>query len=116
MDGVDVRILGTSVRRFIARLALLVAVLLMPFGMTPTVGQPTVSPGASMPHCPDPLSRDHRKSGIAECTMACSAALPAVGVAVEEPLAITPARPTIALATILRGILPDISTPPPKVS
>ena len=110
------RIFAAPMRRFTARLLLLVAVLLMPFGMTPAVAQPTASPGASMPHCPDQPSRDHDKSGIAECTMVCSAALPAVDVAVEEPLAITPARPTIALAAILRGILPDISTPPPKFS
>ena len=64
--------------QLVAKLLVLLAVLLMPLGMTSAAASASHHEMASMPmgHCPIRDSRD-LKSG-AECTMVCAAALPAL--------------------------------------
>jgi hypothetical protein len=102
--------------RKVLKLLALLAVLLMPFGMAPVIAAPTQGNGTAMPmqDCPQPVSDHHSKGTFAECTMACSAALPAVELVREAmPLpASLPIGPTVAQA--LHGLHPDTATPPPK--
>jgi hypothetical protein len=104
-------------RMIVARLLLVVAMLLMPLGMTPATGadvhRPHAMAGMPMGHC-DRDSPKHAAKGFAECTMACSAALPAMDFAPEAPPMIVcgPVRP--GAAAILHGLHPDAATPPPK--
>jgi hypothetical protein len=107
-----------TLQRLIARLVLLVAVLLMPFGMSAAPTAPHVMPSATTPmrHCPDEPSSHRGKAGIAECTMICSSALPADDHSLGEGLMLTSAPPAPALAQTLHGILLETSTPPPKRS
>lgn len=105
--------------RLIAKLLVLAAVLLMPLGMAAAPAAAAHhKASASMPmrHCPDQSPSHGSKSGFAECTMACSAALPAVDLQNEEHLLIvcTPTMP--AAAEILHGLHPETATPPPKRS
>jgi hypothetical protein len=106
------------VTRQISKLLLLIAVLLMPFGMATAPAAAAENHGTSMPmqHCPEPGSKQSGKSMVAECTMACAAALPAMDHAAAEAPRILclPAQP--AVAQRLNGLHPDIATPPPKAS
>jgi hypothetical protein len=98
----------------IIRLVLLLSVLLMPLGMTPAAASPSHRALAGMPmgHCPEQKSRHDR--GIAECTMACAAALPVMAAGADELLA-APSVPVVAaIAQRLHGLHPDTATPPPK--
>ena len=109
----------SRVRMLIARLLLLVTVLAMPFGMTPAAATPgTHQPMANMPmgHCDRPVSGRDKKSGIAECTMACSAALPAVSAPRSEPPMIVCMPVLPAAASSLNGLHPETATPPPRKS
>jgi hypothetical protein len=106
-------------RQAFGTLMLLLAVLLMPFGMSPAVAAGSHhadSAAMAMGHCPDRQQHGDMKGGIAECTMACAAALPAGNPAQAGPLTIVcePAAP--ARAERLPGIHPDTATPPPKHS
>jgi hypothetical protein len=104
--------------RLVLRLFVLVAVLLMPFGMAGASATVAHHATTSMPmsHCPEPTPTQDRKGGFAECTMACATALPAVDSRAGEPMRIvcTPVRP--AAAERLNGLHPDTATPPPKPS
>lgn len=105
--------------RLIANLLLLVAVLLMPFGMgTATAAGAHHADAAAMAtgHCPDQQRNNDHKGGISECTMACAAALPAASLSRAGPLTIVcePAAP--ARAERLPGIHPETATPPPRHS
>lgn len=103
----------------LTRLALLIAVLLMPFGMTPSAAQPnghSAMGSMAIGHCDDRAPNQHMKGGIVECTMACSAALPATeNTRDEPPLSVSsPARPLAA--TVLHGLHPETATPPPRIA
>jgi hypothetical protein len=102
----------------IARLILLIAVLLMPLGMTPAPAAAHNQAMAGMPmgHCDDGATKHPMKGGIAECTMACAAALPPADTPSDDvvPIACMPVRP--AAAQVLHGLHPDTATPPPKDS
>ena len=116
LDDMDVR---GYYRPMLARLVLLIAVLLMPLGMTPaaaTAHEHVAMASMPMGHCDDKAPSRHMKGGIADCAMACSAALPAAEVARDElPLpACSPARPVAAHA--LHGLHPETATPPPKLA
>ena len=106
-------------RAVIARVLLLAAVLLMPFGMSGASAGAHREHAAEMPmsHCPDQEPRKHALAGgIAQCTMVCSAALPAVHVGIAESpvLLCTPAKP--AITQRLHGLEPETVTPPPRHS
>jgi hypothetical protein len=98
---------------------LLLAVLLMPLGMAPAAASAPDHPimaNMSMGHCPDQNSHHDAKGTIAECTMACASALPAVDRAASGPLLIV-CEPVIPVGTQrLHGLHPETATPPPKRS
>jgi hypothetical protein len=102
--------------RLMAKLLVLVAVLLLPFGMHPGAAMHHDMASMPMGHCPDQGSHHETKGGIAECTMACAGALPAADIAAHRPLLIVcePIQP--AVAHRLSGRHPDTATPPPKRS
>ena len=105
--------------RLIAKLMVLIAVLLMPLGMSAAPAAAAhrgMSASVPMKHCPDQSPSHDSKSGFVECTMACSAALPAAELPQERRVltASIPREP--AAAHFLHGIHPDIATPPPKAS
>ena len=109
------------VRQMIVRLMTLLAVLLLPLGMQPAAAAAAAPVGdhhMAMPaqHCPKQAPNRDKKAGFAECTMACSAALPAA----EQPAGHAPilvcAPSAAAAARILSGLHPDTVTPPPKRS
>jgi hypothetical protein len=119
VDDLDVRDYAVPVRTILAKLLLLVAVLLMPLGMNPAAAETGGREAmAAMPmgHCDRQAPRHERTHGFAECTMACSAALPAVDAAQDEPPPIVclPAQP--ATAHVLDGLHAETATPPPKQS
>ena len=106
-----------GVERF-SKLLLLIAMVLVPFGMSPVAAASHHAPGAGMPmqHCPEQGSKHESKSGFAECTMACSAALPAADVRADgSPLVVIASIVPRALHA-LHGLHPDTATPPPKAS
>lgn len=102
----------------IGKLLVLIAVLLMPLGMQPAAAAASHrhAQAGSMPmrHCPEQAPRDHSRGGFAECTMACSAALPAVDLAPEERPVVAAAPSESAALPILHGLHPDTATPPPR--
>jgi hypothetical protein len=106
------------VQSALVRLVTLIAVFLMPLSMTaaPAVAHEPSMMGMAMGHCDEGTAKHQPKGGLGECTMACSAALPAV----EEPRDEQPSFPPIpfqpALAQVLHGLHPDTATPPPKRS
>ena len=107
------------VRNLLASLLIALAVLLMPLGMNPAAASgPVDHASTSMPmgHCDGDAPKQHGAKGISECTMACSAALPASAAPADAPPLIVcmPAEP--AAAEILHGLQPDPATPPPKRS
>jgi len=104
--------------RLIAKLLVLLAVLLMPLGMSATPAAAHQSSSASMPmnHCPEPAPSHHSKAGFVECTMACSAALPAVDIPQEQHALVANLPVERAAAQMLQGLHPDTATPPPKAS
>ena len=101
----------------LSRLIALLCVLLMPLGMQPAAAMP-VQHHAAMPmrHCPEQRPNHHSKGDFAECTMACSAALPASDLSRSEPCSIAGAQTEPALAQALRGLHPETATPPPRRS
>jgi hypothetical protein len=106
------------VRAAIIKFVLLLGVLMMPFGMAPVNAGTAHQAMAGMPagHCPEQSSGHERKAGIAECTMACAAALPAAVASADDPPVMVTC-PCLALPSeSLHGLHPDTATPPPKVS
>ena len=96
----------------------LLAMLLMPLGMPSAAAASSEHHSASMPmqHCPEQGTRHDSKAASAECTMACSAALPAIAVAMNEPPSIDRAPDHAAIAQVFHGLHPETATPPPKAS
>jgi hypothetical protein len=97
------------------KLLTLITVLMMPFAMGAAPAAAAQHHGAPMPmqHCPDQGNK-HDKGVFAECTMACSAALPAAELA-RDQVALTSCEPVPAtVQPVLLGFHPDTATPPPK--
>jgi hypothetical protein len=69
-----------------------------------------------MQHCPEEGSKHHSKGAFAECTMACSSALPAVDCIQEQRMPYASLSVTAAPAHELRGLHPETATPPPKIA
>jgi hypothetical protein len=103
-------------RHLAAKLLVLFAVLLMPLGMAPVQASAEhgTAAAASMRHCPEQGSKHGTSGAFAECTMACSAALPAQDRVQPEPAAFPQSRIAPATVVILDGLDTDIATPPPK--
>ena len=108
------------VRRMIAallRLLTLIALALMPLGMTgaPAVAQPMPMSHhmASNGHCDEQNSPDEAPASKMDCTAMCTA-LPATDAPAPAP-GLKPVPPrSIALMASFAGIEPEIATPPPK--
>src|SRR3954452_7701443 len=103
--------------RLIGNLLVLLAVLLMPLGMTAPAAAAEHHGSTAMPmqHCPD-QSPKQSKAGSIECTMACAAALLPANFGPHEPIAIVCAPDQPAIAQRLHGLHPETATPPPKRS
>jgi hypothetical protein len=107
--------------RIAAKLLILLALLAMPLGMaSASAGEQAHHQPAnheSMGHCADkePAKAD-LEPGIAACTMACAAALPAAGpfAAVRPALAAAP-LPALPMKALV-GVLLEIATPPPRAA
>jgi hypothetical protein len=98
---------------------LLMALMLMPLGMVPapaSTPQQGAIAGMPMGHCPNPGPNHAAKGGLAECTMACAAALPAADGRDGGPLLIVCEPMMPGAAHQLRGLHPETATPPPKRS
>lgn len=98
------------------KLLTLIAVLLMPFGMTaaPAAHAHQQSAPMAVGHCPDQMPDRHSAAGLHDCAMACSSALPAADTRQDDSIPITPV-PTVAyLVHQLHGLHPETATPPPK--
>ena len=102
----------------LARLLLLVAVLLMPFGMAPASASTSDHVTMRMPagHCPDQDSDGALKAGIAACTMACAGALPASDAFAAQSIRVRREIAAAVPVTPLFGLHPETATPPPKHS
>jgi len=108
----------TRMRSLALRLLAMLAVMLMPFGMTAapaaTVHHPEMATAMPMEHCPEPAPRTHSTAGFAHCAMACAAALPAVGTADAPARLLLRSSLPKAAAKMLSGIELEIATPPPR--
>lgn len=105
--------------RLLSRLILLLAVVLMPFGMAPALASPShhmMTVGMPMEHCPDQGSKHDQERGMTECMMGCAAALPASAARVEDRLPVTVAHIPPAPSHRLSDLHPDPATPPPKLA
>jgi hypothetical protein len=104
------------VRRLIDFMTLL-AVLLMPLGMTAApaaaMHHHEMSMQMQMQHCPE-QGKPAGKAAFIECTMACSAALPATDLRQGEPLLIICSPVEAQAVRQLHGLHPETATPPPK--
>ena len=100
------------------KLLVLIAVLLLPLGMAPATAAVARHTSATMPmgHCPGEAPKHDMKVGIAECTMACSAALAASHLGAQQPVLIACAPTEAVLVRMLHGLHPETATPPPKRS
>jgi hypothetical protein len=70
----------------------------------------------SMQHCPEQAPAHGGKAGFVECTMACSAALPAADLPQHNRRIVLCAPVAGPVARNLIGIDPETATPPPKAS
>ncbi len=112
-------LIGRGVVRLIGKLLAILAVLIMPLGMQSAAAATHHDMSAAtmpMEHCPEQAPRQDSKGGFVECTMACSAALPAADLSPMKPMpvAYSPIEP--AATQMLLGLHPDTATPPPKYS
>jgi hypothetical protein len=102
------------------QLLALIALMIMPLGMATApaaaVHHEAMSAAIPMGHCPDQDSSRHSTGALADCTMACAAALPATDLAALDSHPIVKFAPQPALIAALSGIELEIATPPPRPS
>jgi hypothetical protein len=101
------------------RLLLLVAVALMPFGMAAAPAasvQHQQMAGAATQHCAEKESNGGTTQVLADCTMACAAALPAADLPPPDGPAASRMRGQPTFIPTLSGIELEIATPPPRAS
>lgn len=103
--------------RLLTRLMLLIAVMLMPLGMTPVGassphGEPTAA--TVMNHCVGHGSGRAAKDSNGECAMACAAALPAADNVYSDAPPFVEQSVNLAAVERLVGLEPETVTPPPK--
>lgn len=110
----------------LTRLILALAVMVMPFGMGQAAAAPVtgmaghsmtaIMAGSGLNHCPG-HSSSSAKGLAGDCTMACSAALPAAPLASHGPpvpFAASHGLPSISAR--LHGLVLEIATPPPRIA
>lgn len=106
--------------RRLAQMLVLLSVLLMPLAMSATraatPGHADAHGAMAMGHCPDEGLSPDLSSGIAACSMACAAALPAF-VAAVGGLMLPGASPRgLDEIRALPGLNPESPDPPPRFS
>ncbi len=118
IEAVRKPVYRTPMRPAFLRLLALLAVMLMPFGMSPapaaSVYHQQMATAMPMEHCPEPASTPQSNGVLGHCTMACAAALPAID---APALVSNPAAGPLPLAAAietLSGTEPEIATPPPR--
>ena len=119
LDDAPCRAYNTPMLALVTRSLLIVAVLLMPFGMASAASSAArqIPTGMAMQHCPDNDAADHGlKAGIAACTMACAGALPATDLARRYHSLPVAEGQTAVIARHMPGLHPETLTPPPKAS
>ena len=106
--------------RLLCSLLAVVAVLLMPLGMTAAAEASSAShhemAGMPMGHCPDQESQTDSKPGIAACTMICSAALPAIQPTQPDCASVNALPAETREVHALLGLHPDAADPPPRLA
>lgn len=102
---------------YLPRLIVLLALLLMPLGMTaaPALAQPSGHAASMAGHCSDQQDRGQSQLPAKEHCAVCSA-LPATDTPAPAPRLIPSMPRTAALAAPFTGIEPETATPPPKVA
>ena len=106
---------------WLSKLLLLLSVLLMPLAMAPASASASAPEhdGAehsimAMEHCPDQGSKPDLAPGIAACSMACAAALPAFTAVLGEQ-ALPKGTPSNDFEPRkLAGLDPESADPPPR--
>jgi len=107
-----------AMREALAKLLLIAAILLMPFGMgAPAAAASHHAPAATsaMRHCPDQAPASGHQGGVSECTMGCAASLPAISDPADQLLLAIAAPGPGAPAERLTGLHPETVTPPPRL-
>ena len=102
--------------RMMLRVLALLAVLVMPLSMATESAAAASHHGAMAAspsgHC-DSSPKSELPTGIADCGMACAAALPAVG-PTPDGRSLALCIPEVRAAKALTGLPPETATPPPK--
>lgn len=105
---------------WLAKLMLLLSVLLMPLAMAPAAAAAQDASAAhsamAMEHCPDEGSKPDLAPGIAACSMACAAALPAFAAVVTQPSLPNPLPAGLFEPARLDGLDPESADPPPRAA
>ena len=98
----------------IARLLTLVALVLMPFGMTaaPAHGGP-IAHAVTADGCDGNEDQDEAPVTRSDCTISCTA-IPLAGQSISRTFALPEAPQLVAPVVSFRGIVPEIATPPPR--
>ena len=111
------------VSAIVTRLALLLAVLLMPFGMSAASATPAHQVDAMAASPMDAIDCSGQRHGKpahgtpADCTMACASALPAQPAApMTEQMLPRDRFGRPGVARVLIAILLEIATPPPRIA
>jgi len=104
--------------RLVANVVLLLSMLMLPLGMGAASAKPMTPhhAGMAMPmeHCPDGHSNKGMNAGFGDCTMGCSAALPAIDASPLSADVSIHSTPVAAPVPSMSGLVPEIATPPPK--
>lgn len=101
------------------KLLALIAVVLMPLGMSAAPAsamQHSMTARSPAQHCPGQAPKHDGKGAFGECTMGCSAALPAANLQTEKLILIAPATALPGTQRAMQGLHPDTETPPPRLS
>ena len=109
---------GATMAAAVFRLLALVALVLMPLGMTgkPASAQsmPTDHAAMTMGHCDDQPAKDNAPTpSKMDCKAMCTA-LPAANAPMPSPAMKPVVVRTTAVASPFAGIEPEIATPPPR--
>lgn len=98
----------------------ILAVMLMPFGMTAapasSIHHQQMAKVMPMDHCPEPASTPQSNGALAHCSMACAVALPADDSPALVSELITRSLPLVPIVERLSGTEPEIATPPPRLA
>jgi len=111
--------IAVAMRSLVIRLIALVAVMVMPLGMSAAAegsGVPELGAAMPMEHCPEGNQAPAGKAALADCAMACAAALPAADLAAIATPDVLPRLVEPAFILALVGIELEIATPPPRLS